>query len=104
VALLLAVIGWYALNPYTVARRTREIGIGMALGADAALTLRMILGEALKVTLVGIGAGLLLAIGNLDALVLGTTPVLLTVVALFACYVPARRAASVDPMIALRYE
>jgi len=117
VALLLAVIGLYALNAYTVARRTREIGIRMALGADASLTLRMILGEGLKVTLLGIGAGLLLAVGlgrvlagflydirNLDALVLGTAPVLLTIVALVACYVPARRAASVDPMIALRYE
>jgi predicted permease len=117
VALFLAVIGLYALNAYTVARRTREIGIRMALGADASSTLRMVLGEALKVTLVGIGAGLLLAIGlgrvlagflydirSLDPLVLGGAPVVLALVALFACYVPARRAARVDPMIALRYD
>jgi putative ABC transport system permease protein len=117
VALFLAVIGLYALNSYTVARRTREIGIRMALGADAALTLRMILGEALKVTLVGLGVGLLLAIGlgkllagflfelrGFDPLVVGAAIALLTLVALFACYVPARRAARVDPMIALRYE
>jgi predicted permease len=117
VALLLAVIGLYALNAYTVARRTREIGIRMALGADASSTLRMILSEALKVTMVGVGAGLLLAIAlgrllagflydiqNLDPLVLGAAPVVLTLVALFACYVPARRAARVDPLIALRYE
>jgi len=117
VALLLAVIGLYALNSYTVARRTREIGIRMALGADASSTLRMILGEALKVTLVGIGAGLLLAIGlgkilagflydvrSLDPLVLGAASVLLALVALCACYVPARRAALVDPTIALRYD
>jgi predicted permease len=117
VALLLAVVGLYALNSYTVARRTREIGIRMALGADNASTLRMILGEALKVTLVGLGAGLLLAIGlgkllagflfdlrGFDPLVVGASIALLTLVALFACYVPARRAARVDPMIALRYE
>jgi predicted permease len=117
VALLLAVVGLYALNSYTVARRTREIGIRMALGADNASTLRMILGEALKVTAVGIGAGLLLAIGlgqllsgflfdlrGFDPLVVGAAIALLALVALFACYVPARRAARVDPMIALRYE
>jgi putative ABC transport system permease protein len=117
VALFLAVIGLYALNSYTVARRTREIGIRMALGADHSSTLQMILGEALKVTLVGLAAGLLLAIGlgqvlsgflfdvpGLDPLVLAAAPVLLALVALFACYLPARRAARVDPMIALRYE
>jgi predicted permease len=117
VALLLAVIGLYALNAYTVARRTREIGIRMALGADASSTLYMILGEALKVTMVGIGAGLILAIGlgkvlagflydirSLDPLVLGAALGLLTLVALFASYVPARKASHVDPMIALRYE
>jgi putative ABC transport system permease protein len=117
VALFLAVIGLYALNSYTVARRTREIGIRMALGADNASTLRMILGDALKVTLVGIGVGLLLAIGlgqllsgflfdlrGFDPLVVGAAIALLTLVALFACYLPARKAARVDPMIALRYE
>ena len=117
VALFLAVIGLYALNSYTVARRTREIGIRMALGADKSSTLRMILGEALQVTMVGVGVGLLLAIGlgrvlagflydlrGFDPLVLIAAPALLTLVALCACYMPARRAALVDPMIALRYE
>lgn len=117
VALVLAVIGLYALNAYTVSRRTREIGIRMALGADSRSTLRMILGEALRVTLVGIGVGLLLAAGlgkvlagvlydlrSFDPLVLSSAPLLLAAVALIACYVPARRAARVDPMIALRHE
>jgi ABC-type antimicrobial peptide transport system permease subunit len=117
VALLLAVIGLYALNAYTVARRTREIGIRMALGADRASTLRMILGEGLKVTMVGVGVGLLLAIAvgkllagflfdirSVDPMVIGIAPVMLALVAMFACWVPARRAARVDPMIALRYE
>ncbi len=117
VALFLAVIGLYAVNAYTVSRRTREIGIRMALGADASSTMGMILGEGLKVTAVGVGVGLLLAIGlskllagflydvrAIDPLVLGTAPVALALVAMCACYLPARRASRVDPMIALRYE
>jgi predicted permease len=116
-ALLLSVIGLYALNAYTVSRRTREIGIRMALGADSSSTMRMILGEALKVTMIGIGVGLLLAIGigkllasmlydisSFDPLVLSSAPIILTLVAIFACYIPARRASRVDPLIALRYE
>ncbi len=117
VALFLAVIGLYAVNAYTVARRTREIGIRMALGSDASSTLRMILREGLRVTAVGVGIGLLLAIGigrilagflyevpSIDPVVIAAASVVLTVVALFACYLPARRASQVDPMIALRYE
>ena len=117
VALFLAMIGLYAVNAYTVARRTREIGIRMALGANASSTLGMILREGLRVTAVGVGVGLLLAIGlgqvlagmlydvrGFDPVVLALAPLVLTVVALVACYLPARRASRVDPMIALRYE
>ncbi len=117
VALFLAVIGLYAVNAYTVARRTREIGIRMALGADASSTLGMILGDGLRVTAVGVGIGLLLAIGigrllagflyginGDEPVVLLAASALLASVALFASYLPARRASRVDPMIALRYE
>ncbi len=117
VALFLAMIGLYAVNAYTVARRTREIGIRMALGASASATLGLILREGLRVTAVGLGVGLLLAIGlgqvlagilydihGFDPVVLVLAPFVLTVVAMAACYLPARRAARVDPMIALRYE
>ena len=117
VALLLAIIGLYAVNAYTVARRTREIGIRMAIGADAASTLRMILGEGLRITAVAVGLGLLLALGigqvltgflyevrGIEPVVLLVAAAVLTVVALVACYIPARKASLVDPMIALRYE
>jgi predicted permease len=117
IALLLAMIGLYGVRAYTVARRTREIGIRMALGADAPATLRLILREGLLLTAVGTGIGLALSLGTgkllstflyevsgFDAVVLTAAPVLLGAVSLLACYLPARRAASVDPMVALRYE
>jgi predicted permease len=117
VALLLAVIGLYGVRAYSVARRTREIGIRMALGASAPDTLRLVLREGLMLTGIGLGAGLLLAlvVGRLlasllfevsgaDPLVFGTAGLLLTAVSLLACYFPARSAARVDPMVALRYE
>lgn len=117
VALFLAMIGLYAVNAYTVARRTREIGIRMALGATTSAALNLILREGLRVTAVGVGVGLLLAIAldqllagmlyevrGFDPIVLASAPLVLTAVALVACYLPARRASRVDPMIALRYE
>jgi putative ABC transport system permease protein len=117
VALLLAMVGLYGVRAYTVARRTREIGIRMALGANAGDTLRMILREGLLVTGLGAGVGLLLsaAVGRVlasflykvsgaDPIVFTAAPVLLVAISLLACYVPARRAARVDPMVALRYE
>lgn len=116
-ALLLAVVGVYGLKAYTVARRTHEIGIRMALGATVGDTLWMVLKEGLWLTMLGAGIGLALAlaVGRLlssllyevspvDAVVFLSTPLLLTAVSLVASYFPARRAAKVDPMVALRYE
>jgi putative ABC transport system permease protein len=117
VAMLVAMVGLYGVRAYTVARRTREIGIRMALGASAGDTLRMILREGLAVTAVGIAVGLALSlalgrvlagflykVSGTDPLVLLAAPLVLMGVSLLACYLPARRAALVDPMTALRDE
>jgi predicted permease len=117
IALLLAVIGLYGVRAYSVARRTREIGIRMALGASAAETQKMVLREGVQLMAVGtaIGlvlsfllgtvlAGLLFHVHGADPLVFSVAVVLLGGVSLVACYVPARRAARIDPMVALRWE
>ena len=117
IALLLAVIGLYGVRAYSVARRTREIGIRMALGASASETQAMVLREGIKLMAVGTGIGLVLSllvgmllsrimlqVNGADPLVFSAAVVLLGGVSLVACYVPARRAARVDPMVALRYE
>jgi len=117
IALLLAVIGLYGVRAYSVARRTREIGIRMALGASAAETHRLVLGEGIKLVAMGAAIGLALSylVGTLlsallfrvhstDPLVFSIAVVLLGAVSLAACYIPARRAARIDPMVALRYE
>ena len=116
-ALILAVVGVYGVNAYIVARRTREIGIRIALGATARDVVSKVLKQALVLTAVGVGLGLVLALGlgfvlrsvvygsqAIDPLAFTIGPLCLTVAALFACYVPARRAATVEPMAALRYE
>jgi predicted permease len=114
-ALALAVVGAYGVMTYAVARRTREIGIRMSLGAEPGKILRMILGEGAVMALGGAVPGFLLAlaIGRAlssllyhvspgDPVVLMAAPTVLAATALLACYLPARRAAKLDPMVALR--
>jgi predicted permease len=117
VALVLAAVGIYGVTAYTTRQRTHEIGIRMTLGASKEDVLRLVLGHGLRLTLIGVGLGLaaslaltrflgslLIDITSTDALTFSSVAVLLCAVALFACFIPARRAMRVDPMVALRYE
>jgi len=118
--LILAALGIYGVISYMVTRQRQEIGIRMALGADKGDVLRLFIGRELRLVLVGMAAGaagaliltrtlsslshLLYGIGSSDPLTFATVSVVLIGVAALACYIPARRAAKVDPMVALRNE
>jgi predicted permease len=116
-ALILAIIGLYGIKAYSVARRTREIGIRMALGAQRTAVLRMIMREGSIMLLCGVALGLVLAaatgkvvsgilygVGALDPIAFATAPVILAIAALIATWIPARRATRVNPIVALRTE
>jgi putative ABC transport system permease protein len=116
-ALVLAAVGLYGVISYSVAQRTQEMGIRVALGASGAQVVSIVMGQAMRLAGLGLAMGLALAmmlksvlkgflvgVSTTDPATLAMTALVLLIVALFASYVPARRAARVDPMVALRFE
>jgi putative ABC transport system permease protein len=117
VAMILAIVGIYGVMSYTVSQRTHEIGLRMALGAETRQVLGMVVREGLLLTVIGVligvtGAaaatkamgGLLFGITSTDPVTYLGVTALLVAVAVIACYLPARRASRVDPLVALRHE
>jgi predicted permease len=115
--LVLSAIGIYGVMHYTVAQRTHEMGIRIALGAGGSHVLWLVIGEGLRLALIGVAAGLLAAlqltgvmahllfeVTSTDPAIFAIVPVVLAMVAVLACYLPARRASKIDPIVALRYE
>jgi putative ABC transport system permease protein len=116
-AVVLALVGIYGVMSWSVAQRTREIGIRMALGAERTQVLRMVIGRGLVLSAAGLALGLagafalrrvlsslVFEVSTADPATYAVVPVLMLGVALLACWVPARRASRVDPSIALRWE
>jgi hypothetical protein len=115
--LLLAIAGLYGVIAYSVSRRTREIGIRMAIGADPGFVARLVLRQGMNLTIAGMAIGLLLAlsvakllgtllvgVSSRDPYVFVAVTLIVASVSLLACYIPARRAARVDPLLALRHD